>query len=187
MHILRGAGFVTGVDLESVSEKLDSSDQVSFQDSGIPAVQLFSGPHPDYHRPADTADKIDPEGLIKVASVAKEAIEYLSSRQEPLTAMQAKSHEATPTKKERKVSLGTIPDFGFKGKGYRLSGVESGSPAETAGMKEGDVIIRVNSRAVNGLRDFSDILKSLTPGERVSITFLRDEKEMTVKTEVRGK
>jgi hypothetical protein len=37
-------------------------------------VQLFTGPHLDYHRPTDTVDKIDPEGLLKVDSVAKEVI-----------------------------------------------------------------------------------------------------------------
>ena len=59
VHIFRGAGFVTGVDIEMVSQELDSSDQKSFQQAGVPAVQLFSGPTPDYHRPTDTADKID--------------------------------------------------------------------------------------------------------------------------------
>ena len=69
-HIFNGASFVTGVEVETVSQDLDSSDQVSFEAAGVPAVQLFSGPHADYHRPSDTPDKIDPEGLEKVASVA---------------------------------------------------------------------------------------------------------------------
>ncbi|HEY6010129.1 MAG TPA: M20/M25/M40 family metallo-hydrolase, partial [Nitrospirota bacterium] len=70
-HIFRGAGFVTGVEIDLVSEDLDSSDQKSFNEAGVPAVQLFSGPHLDYHRPGDTVEKIDPDGLVKVASVAK--------------------------------------------------------------------------------------------------------------------
>jgi serine protease Do len=60
----------------------------------------------------------------------------------------------------------------------------SGSPAETGGLREGDVIIRIDSRPVEGLKDLSRFLKSLTPGARVSITFLRDGKEMTVGTAV---
>ena len=49
-HILRGAGFVSGVRVEAVAEQLDSSDQVSFAEAGIPAVQLFSGAHGEVNR-----------------------------------------------------------------------------------------------------------------------------------------
>lgn len=189
VHILRGAGFVTGVDVETVSERLDSSDQMSFQDAGVPAIQLFSGPHTDYHRPTDTTDKIDADGLVKVASVAKEIIEYLSSREDRLIKATALGSTTTEEsiRKERKVSLGTIPDFGFKGEGYRLSGVEPGSPAEASGLKGDDVIIRINSVTVHGLKDFSDALKSLNPGDRASITIMREGKEMTLETEVKAK
>ncbi len=188
VHIFRGAGFVTGVDINLVSEDLDSSDQVSFQEAGIPAVQLFSGPHLDYHRPSDTPDKIDYAGLVKVASVAKEVVEYLSGREEPLSKLTKQGGE-TPAgpKTERTVSLGTIPDFAYQGTGVRLSGVAPGSPAETAGLKEGDIITAVNGSAVAGLRQFSDSLKALKPGDRVSITFARDDRESTVQTEVQGR
>jgi hypothetical protein len=188
VHIFRGAGFVTGVDVETVSLELDSSDQKSFQDAGVPAVQLFSGPHLDYHRSTDTADKIDADGMVKVASVAKEAIEYLATRDRPLTAATGTpSPAAPPSKGERKVSLGTIPDFAYSGNGFRLSGVVAGSPAEAAGLKEGDVVVRMNNVAVTGLKDFSDLLKTLHPGDRVSVTFVRSGAELTVEAVLAGK
>jgi len=188
VHIFRGAGFVTGVETETVSEELDSSDQISFQEAGVPAVQLFTGPHPDYHRPADTADRIDADGLVKVAAVAKEAVEYLASREGPLSSTMKPGPTAkTMPKKERKAALGTIPDFSYKGDGVRIEGVIAGSPAEASGLRPGDVILRVNSSPVRGLKDLSDILKSLSPGDRVSVTFLRDGKEMTVMTAVKEK
>ena len=86
VHIFRGAGYVSGVEIEMVQEDLDSSDQTSFQRAGVPAVQLFTGAHADYHRPTDTADKIDAHGLIKVASAAREVIEYLAKRESGLSA-----------------------------------------------------------------------------------------------------
>lgn len=178
MHIFKGAGFVTGVEIDIVSEELDSSDQKSFHDINVPAVQLFTGPHSDYHRPTDTADKIDPDGLVKVASVAKEVIAYLASRKEPLTSNQMPEFVEPAQKKERKVSLGTIPDFSYTGKGCRISGVIKGSPAETCGLQEGDVIINISSTPINSLRGFSDVLKQLSPGDKITIIFLRDGKEM---------
>jgi aminopeptidase N len=183
-HIFRGAGFVTGVDIELVSAELDASDQKSFQEAGVPAVQLFSGPNLDYHRSTDTVDKIDADGLVKVASVAKESVEYLSGREEPLTVLSTGDSAGTSPKGPRKASLGTIPDFAYQGKGLRISGVVPGSPAEAAGMKEGDIIVRVNSTPVAGLKDFSDVLKSLNPGDKVSVTFVRDGKESAITSQV---
>jgi hypothetical protein len=45
------------------NQDLQASDQASFIAVGIPAIQLFSGAHQDYHRPEDTADRIDTAGL----------------------------------------------------------------------------------------------------------------------------
>lgn len=184
VHILRGAGYVTGVEVEAVPEELDSSDQVSFHEVGVPAVQLFTGPHLDYHRPTDTVEKIDPEGLIKVASVAKEVVEYLAAREGPLEAtllaVGGTGPEIKPEiGKQRKVSLGTIPDFAFSGEGCRLSGVVPGSPAEACGLKEGDIIVGIGADEIGSLKDLSEALKALSPGDKITITFLRDGNERT--------
>lgn len=188
LPIVRGAGFATGIEIETVAERLDASDQVSFEAAGIPAIQLFSGPHPDYHRPTDTADKIDAEGLVKAASAAKEVIEYLAARPEPLTpADRKRGSETAEAKGERRVSLGTIPDFTFSGAGCRLSGVVPGSAAEICGLKEGDIIIRINAAPVNSLKDLSNVLKSLSPGNRIGIIFLREGREHSVDAEVAPK
>jgi len=188
VHIFRGVSFVTGVEVEAVSSDLDSSDQISFEAAGVPAVQLFTGPHADYHRPTDIPEKIDAEGLVKVASVANEVIEYLAAREEPLTAtMKQNQKTVSSTRKERKVSLGTIPDFAYIGKGCRISGVMPETPAEACGLKEGDVIVRINSESVGNLKEFSDILKSISPGARITITFLRNNEEMTVEAEAKEK
>jgi len=181
IHIFRGAGHLSGLEIEAVSEELDSSDQKTFQEAGIPAVQLFTGPHPDYHKPTDTVDKIDAEGLVKVAAVTKEVVEYLAKREGPLSAtLQSEQKSGSEPKKERKVSLGIIPDFAFSGKGCRLSGVVPGSPAEKAGLREGDIIILVNTAVVNKLKDLSDALKTFKPAEKISVTFLREGEEKTV-------
>jgi len=187
-HIFSSVSLVTGVEYEVVSGELDSSDQVSFEADGVPAVQLFSGPHADYHRPSDTPDKIDPEGLEKVAAVAKEVIEYLAGREGPLTAtIRTEKQSDQKPGTERRVSLGVIPDYAYRGKGCRISGVMPGAPAEAVGLKEGDIIIRINSSAVENLKGFSELLKALSPGTKITITFLRNGKENTVEAELMKK
>jgi hypothetical protein len=185
VHIFRGAGYLAGVEVKPVAAELDSSDQKSFQEAGVPAVQLFTGPHEDYHRPTDTIEKINPAGLVKVASLVKEAVEYLAQREQPLTRNAGLSMRTEPeTKRERKVTFGIIPDFTYEGKGCRVSGVVQGSPAEVGGLKEGDIIIRINAMDVQRLKDLSDILKSLKPGDRASVVFLRNGKEITAESAV---
>ncbi len=188
VHIFRGAGYVTGVEVEMVSQPLDSSDQTSFHEAGVPAVQLFSGPHLDYHCPGDTADKIDADGLVKVAAVAREAVEYLAGRKEPLQSiLQGDRASEDGAARGRKVQLGTIPDYAYQGKGCRISGVVPGAPAEACGLVAGDIIIRVGTAAVHNLSDLSRILRSLSAGDKVAITFLRDNREMTVEAVVEAR
>ncbi|ODB92029.1 hypothetical protein A3194_06325 [Candidatus Thiodiazotropha endoloripes] len=173
-HIFRGIGFVTGIESAMVNEPLDASDQISFHDAGIPAVQLFSGAHTDYHRPGDTADKIDLEGMIKVAEVSKQIVEYLAAREEPMTIQLSGIQHSHKPPKQRKVSLGTIPDFTYQGNGYRLGGVVPNSPAHNAGLKKMDIIVGIDQTPIKGLRDLSITLKSLKQGQTIQIEYLRD-------------
>jgi hypothetical protein len=180
-HILRGAGYMSGVTVTPVAEPLDSSDQVSFIEAGIPAVQLFSGAHADYHRPADTADKVDPAGLTRVASVARHTVEYLAGRDGRLTSSGAGSAAgADGGRPARRAALGTVPDFGYAGEGVRLSGVNPGSPAEAAGLREGDVLVSLNGEGIGSLRGYADVLAKLTPGDTVEIRYLRGGEQRIV-------
>jgi S1-C subfamily serine protease len=152
-------------------------------------VQLFSGPHPDYHRPTDTIDKIDPQGLVKIAAVAREAVVYLAGRPEPLTATLGVAREVSPAGAEasepgRRVQLGTVPDFAYHGQGYRISEVTPDSPAAQAGLQAGDIIVQLGTSPITDLRALASILRTLQPGERIAITFRRGAAEHTVQTQL---
>ncbi|MGD2055908.1 MAG: M20/M25/M40 family metallo-hydrolase [Gammaproteobacteria bacterium] len=188
--ILHGAGYVTGVPLTEVADDIGSSDQTSFIAAGVPAVQLFSGVHADYHRPGDTADKIDAAGLVKTARVAREMVDYLAERPEPLTATTggtAPTAAAAGSERQRRISLGTVPDYAWRGDGVRLEGVRAGTPAAQAGLQAGDIITRLNGRAVTGLQDYSRILRELNPGAEVSIRLRRDGREQQLGARVEAR
>jgi hypothetical protein len=187
-HIFRGASFVTGVESRNIPDAIESSDHVPFVERGIPAVQIFTGAHADYHRPGDTAEKIDPAGLVKVATFVREGIAYLAERPDPLTVTiktaaagttsrsSAGSGDAAP----RRASLGTVPDFAFEGPGVRAEGIVEGSPAAKAGIAAGDVLLRINDRPIANLQEYSNLLRTLKPGQTVSVVLRRGEKELTV-------
>jgi hypothetical protein len=70
--------------------------------------------------------------------------------------------------------------FGTKGgRGVLIRGVEKGSRAETAGLRAGDVIVKINGSPVNDCSDFSRLLRTRT-GDKASVTVLRDRKEQTM-------
>jgi hypothetical protein len=217
-HIFRGAGFVTGVEGRMIADALESSDQKSFIDKGVPAVQIFTDPHPDYHRPGDTADRIDGAGLVKVATFVKEGIVYLGEREQPLTNTIATMKGATGagvqatsgataasavgppaggpvggpvggpaggpagagTGQARRVTFGTMPDFAFAGPGVKVAGVSPGSPAQKAGVEEGDVLLKVDGKDVANLQGFSGILRGLSPGQTVKVVLARGGAERTL-------
>lgn len=187
VHVFRGVGFVTGIEIQSVADDYGSSDQKSFIEQGIPAVQFFSGAHKDFHRPSDTVDKIDSAGLVKVATVLKEAIEYLAARAEPLTVQLANNRQQKQSNTPatgRRVTLGTVPDFSYSQGGVRIAGVSEGTPAEKAGLREGDIIVKLNNRKIEGLRDFAAVLRSLKDNDSIDIVYMREGEQKKLTTHV---
>ena len=189
VHIFRGAGYVTGVPIKQSTLDTGNGDEKSFIDAGVPSVHLFSGARDNYHRPTDTVDRIDTAGLVKTAAVLKEVVEYLAARPEPLTStLTATNNSAVPQKKQphkrRRVALGTVPAYDFTGKGVRLDGVMTGSPADKAGLRKGDIITRIGETIIEDLETFSDVLKTLQAGNEIMIAYMRDGTEHIVTTKV---
>ena len=70
--------------------------------------------------------------------------------------------------------------FGAKsGKGVLVRSVEKGSNADHAGLRAGDVIVRVNGEAVTDVGDFSHALRS-HKGGNASVGVIRDKREQTL-------
>ena len=188
--IFMGTEYVTGIPISMVAEQLDASDQKSFFEKGIPGIQIFSGPEEDYHKPGDTYDKIDADGMIKVATVTKEVLEYLAEREEPLEftgkveKRESQTTQEKPEKKERRVSSGTMPDFEFTGEGMKIGVVLPDSPAEKSGLLKGDIIVKFEGTPIKSLTDYSNALKTKQPGDVVTIEYIRDGENKTVQLEL---
>ena len=53
------------------------SDHSSFYARRIPVLHLFTGSHPDYHRPTDTADKINYAGMVRLTRLVADLVKEL--------------------------------------------------------------------------------------------------------------
>ena len=176
--VFSGITATTGIPTRSVVGASVSSDQQAFIDQGIPGVQVFTAATLHYHRPSDTPDTVDAAGMVKVATVVTEAIEYLASTDKRLTVTGAGVGSGVPppvaSGDRRKVSLGAMPDFAFQGPGLRLDSVVPGSAAEKAGMKAGDILMRFAGKPVTGLGGFNELLREHQPGDHVRLEWTRD-------------
>jgi hypothetical protein len=153
------------------------SDHSSFYARKIPVLHLFTGSHSDYHRPTDTADKLNYDGMARIAHLVADVVRELATAPERPSYIEVASKQFAGGGGDRPY-FGSIPDFGRPGKGYAISGATKGSPAERGGLKGGDVIVRLGASAVTGLEDFDSALRKHKGGERVPVVVLRDGVEV---------
>lgn len=172
----------------SESDSVGRSDHMSFYNRKIPALHFFTGTHPDYHRPSDTLEKLNIEGMVKVTDLVSGIVQRLATTKEPLNFVSLPSRPPGGGNTEGQgygSYLGSIPDFGANGDGVRLAGVSEGSPAAFAGLREGDVIIKLAEIKVQNLEDLTAALRSKKPGDSVDITILRNSQPLTLKATLR--
>ncbi len=65
-----------------------------------------------------------------------------------------------------------------------VQGAETGSPAEKAGFKEGDVILQIGDLEITDRVDLERALIGKKPGEKIEVKYQRDEEELTAQIEV---
>jgi hypothetical protein len=168
-------------------EGFGPSDHTSFYAKGVPVLFFFTGAHADYHRPTDTADKVDPRAVADVAQLAFRVVADAAAapaRFEVVRGVAPSSAPAARGERERGYGayLGTIPDFEErKEPGVLVSAVRAGSPAEQGGIAAGDVLLQVGATRILNLQDLSVALRSHRPGDLVEVTFRRGGDTRTVK------
>jgi hypothetical protein len=156
------------------------SDHQSFYVRDVPVLFFFTGTHDDYHKPSDTADKINIDGLKQVAEFVREIAVSVGNEPQRIAFTKVKV-EQRPTGRGFRVYLGTVPNYSDQNDGLKLDGVRPGSPAEKAGMRAGDVVIKLGKMAIKNVYDYTYALGEMRGGEEVEAVIRRDGKEMTLK------
>ena len=78
--------------------------------------------------------------------------------------------------------MGSVPDMAAPdAKGLRLAGIRPGSPADSAGLKAGDVVVEFGGKEVSDLQSYSDALYSHQPGDVVDVVVLRGGARVTLR------
>ncbi len=158
-----------------------ASDHTSFVAKKIPVLFFFSGLHADYHKPSDTADKINaPSAAQLLDLVGDVALQLASAPQRPQFVNVVEAKPVGGGGGGYGPYFGSIPDFGEVKDGVRFSDVRPGSPAAKAGLKAGDILVQFGDKPVHNLYDFTDALRSSKVGQVVEVKVLRDGQPLTV-------
>jgi len=156
------------------------SDHSSFYGKQIPVIALFTGSHKDYHSPDDDFEKLNLEGMQRISDFATQLALHIAEAPERPKYEQVK--QTIVSRGGTRPYFGSMPDFSHEGKGYGMSGVAPGSPAEKAGIKPGDVLVEFGENKIGNLMDFDGALRKYKAGDKVKMVVQRKDKE--VKLEV---
>lgn len=183
-QLLGPIGADLGLDLRLSGDAVGPSDHTAFFARERPVLFFFTGPHGDYHRPSDTWDKLNAEGLSRVARAVHRIAGQLADRDGRLTFVKAEGGQARASRDRLGggygAYFGSVPDFSESSvAGVRLGGVRPGSPADKAGLKAGDTIVRFAGMGVKSLDDLVFALRSRRAGDAVEVVYLRDGVERT--------
>ena len=169
-----------GFTLQLNEDGFGPSDHSSFYAKQIPVLFFFSGTHEDYHKPSDTAEKINYEGQAKIVSYVAEiarAIDRGDARPAYVLARGGSSGRSTGFR----VYLGTVPSYAESNDGMVLDAVRDDSPAAKAGLKAGDKIVKLAGREIKSVYDYTYALGEMKPDQEYEVEVTRGGERLKLK------
>src|SRR5581483_8982784 len=177
-RLIEQANIRAGFDLQVQPDPYQPTDVATFNQAGVPSLNFFTGTHADYHRPTDTADRIDYEDLDRVAAFAADIVRMLEEAPQPLPFTKVDQPAPGSLRAGVRVFTGTIPDYTSEARGLLLGGVVGGGPAEQAGLQKGDVIVEIAGQSIANIYDYTYALELLKVGQPVTVVYLRNGRRM---------
>jgi aminopeptidase YwaD len=159
------------------------SDHSSFYGKNIPVLFFFTGTHTDYHRPSDDADKINYEGQELIVNYIYDVAHSINSTDNKPDYVSVPRKDSG-TMSGWKVYVGTIPDYASDVEGFKISGVNEGSPAQKGGLKAGDIMISFGGRRITNIYDYVYALQKHVPGDVVEVIVKRNDEEIKLVIEL---
>jgi aminopeptidase YwaD len=184
--VLDSANRSVGLAVRALGDGFGPSDHSSFFARNIPVLHFFTNLHEDYHRSTDDAGKINAAGAARVIALAERVVREIDQRDARLSFVRSTAPPAVAgARTGTNVYLGSIPDMAAPDvQGLRLTGVRPWSPADSAGLKAGDIVVELGGKPVTDLQTYSDALYSHRPGDEVDIVVLRARERLRVRVKL---
>jgi hypothetical protein len=182
--LVEAAAKEAGLDVDLRASGTGASDHTRFNGAGVPVLFFHSGSHADYHRPSDTADKIDAAGMARIADLGRLVIARIGGGARPVFASVPGSGPRGRASEPAGGSsglgatggafLGIAADLRVGWDGVRLGSIVPGSGAERAGLQAGDVLVRLDDTGLQAFADLRALLDRHRPGDTLQLVYLRD-------------
>ncbi len=180
--LIERANVAAGFNLTLQPDPYQPTDVATFNQASVPSLNFTTGAHLDYHKPSDTADKINYEDLDRIAEFATAIAARLMESDPAPQFVKVDQSSQTVSRTGVRVFTGTVPDYAADAKGLLLGGVIGGGPAEQAGLQKGDVIVEIAGQTIANIYDYTYALELLKIGESVKVVYMRgsDRRETTL-------
>jgi hypothetical protein len=176
--VMRAAAEGLDLDLAEGRSPYTPSDHLTLYQHGVPVLFLHTGVHEDYHRTTDTWEKINAEGMERVVTLAARMIDRLARDPAPAYVKLEESRPQSPAGFAHPGAgttyFGITHDGADDTPGVRLAMVQPGSPADRAGVRPGDVVVRFDGVRVYTLEDLREVVVRRRPGDTVAVVYLRE-------------
>ncbi len=156
------------------------SDHSSFYAKQIPVLFFWTGTHEDYHKPSDTADKINYDGEAAILGMVGRIVRDIDANDKRPAYTLARTEPAGRATGFR-VYLGTVPNYADSNEGLLLDGVRDDSPAAKAGLKAGDRIVKLAGRDVRNVYDYTAVLGEMKAGQEYEVEIVRGTERLKLK------
>ena len=180
--LLDSANAGVNLRVRGLGDGFGPSDHSSFFAKNVPVLHFFTNTHADYHRATDDAALTNPAGTARIVALAERVIRGIDARNARLTFLRSTTPAAVAGARASQgsnVYLGSIPDMAAGAvKGLRLTGVRAGSPADSAGLRAGDIVVEFDGKVVSDLQTYSDALYARRPGDEVEVIVLRGSERL---------
>ena len=170
-----------GLPITTSADPYLPTDSTPFYLKRVPVLTAFTGVHEEYSTPRDTADRLSFEGIRDITRLMAGITRSLAISAEDPDYLEVE-RTGQGGRASFRVYLGTIPAYGEEEGlvGVKLQGAVKGSPAETAGVTGGDILVGLAGVEIENIYDFMTALGGLKAGEQTEMTVLRDGERVTL-------
>jgi Tol biopolymer transport system component len=174
----------TRLEVTSRGDGYGPSDQTAFYGAGVPVLHLFTGAHEQYHTPDDVPSLINATGMARVIDFTSDiAGDLARGETRPTYARATSAPLMEGDSRGYGAWLGTVPDYtameSTEG-GVLLADVRANGPAERAGIRAKDRIVKMAGTSIENLYDMTYALQDHKPGSTIDVTVIRDGKTLTL-------
>ena len=171
------------IDLSKSASGQGPSDHSSFYNKNIPVLFFHTGGHDDYHKPSDDWTKINIEGINRINDLIFNVVENIDSLKDPPEFI-ATTNPSAQRRMNFSVTFGIMPNYGDSSQGLKVDAVRENGPAYNAGMKDGDIIVKINKKDVSDIYEYMARLGELKPGDIAKVQVLRNNKNIILEIQL---